>query len=136
MRVVVDSNVIVAAFATQGLCHLVCETVWTQHEMLLSPRVIQEVERAALEKIKLPPAQVQEMVRFLKSNSTVLEDYKPPGIVCRDPDDLYVIGIALKGNAGTLVTGDADLLDLGIVQGVKIVSPRAFWESLRGLEKA
>lgn len=131
MKVVLDSNVLVAAFATEGLCHLVYGTILVQHELLLSPIILKEVEKALQGKLKVPKAQVREIIRFLKEHSTLIEDHAPANIECRDPDDLFVVGVALLGEASTIVTGDADLLVLKQVENVSIVSPRQFWESLR-----
>jgi uncharacterized protein len=52
--------------------------------------------------------------------------------VCRDPDDDWVLATALAGQAQAIVTGDADLLDLGAFQGVAILSPRQFMERWHG----
>jgi uncharacterized protein len=45
------------------------------------------------------------------------------GAWSRDPDDDRVIACALAARADFIVTGDADLLSLGPVEGVQIVSP-------------
>ncbi len=49
----------------------------------------------------------------------------------RDKDDIVIISTALNGNAEIFVTGDKELLELGIVQSMQIVSPRMFWEALK-----
>ncbi|MFM7043235.1 MAG: putative toxin-antitoxin system toxin component, PIN family [Planctomycetaceae bacterium] len=55
----------------------------------------------------------------------------PPGTV-RDKDDLPVLGTAIAGSVAALVTGDQELLALGLFRGVAILSPRDFYERLRG----
>jgi hypothetical protein len=52
--------------------------------------------------------------------------------VTRDPKDDYLIAYALVGAADYRVTGDRDLLVLGQVDDVKIVTPRAFATLLEG----
>lgn len=52
--------------------------------------------------------------------------------ICRDKDDLGVIGTALSGNAGFIITGDEDLLILKKYKDIEMVTPREFWERLRG----
>ena len=42
---------------------------------------------------------------------------------CRDVDDDKFIHTALSANAGWLVTGDQDLLDVPLVPGLRILSP-------------
>ena len=47
-----------------------------------------------------------------------------------DPDDDKYIAAAVEGRATLVVTGDPDLLDLGMHEGVRIVSPRTFLDLL------
>ena len=44
----------------------------------------------------------------------------------RDPKDLKFLAVAVGGNADYLITGDEDLLSLGVYQNVKIVTPAYF----------
>ena len=46
--------------------------------------------------------------------------------VTRDRKDDYLLAYAVVGRADYLVTGDRDLLVLGEVEGVRIVSPAGF----------
>ena len=50
--------------------------------------------------------------------------------VCRDPDDDVVLATAKAAGADAILTGDEDLLVLRSFEGIAIVSPRAFVESL------
>ena len=54
-----------------------------------------------------------------------------PDIKIRDKDDLIILSSALDGNADLLVTGDKELLDLGKIGKIEIVSPRGFWKKVR-----
>ena len=47
---------------------------------------------------------------------------------CRDADDDWVLATAIAGQAEAIVTGDGDLLALGVYQGVAILSPRQLIE--------
>jgi putative PIN family toxin of toxin-antitoxin system len=132
VRVFLDTNVIVAAFATRGLCADVFRLVLAEHELLVSVTLIEEVTRTLTKKIRVPDQVVREIVAFLRASASTVEGApEPPPIVVRDPDDLVILGGALSGGADVLVTGDKDLLVLGQVGALRILNPRGFWELVR-----
>lgn len=49
---------------------------------------------------------------------------------CRDPEDDWVLELAVSGNAGYIVTGDSDLLVLNPFRGVEIITPAEFLNSV------
>lgn len=132
MRVFLDTNVLVAAFATRGLCADVLRSVLAEHELLLSPTVIQELTRALIEKIRVPEPTVHEIVAFLRVSASLVQvPAKAAPVEVRDPDDALILGEALAIGADVLVTGDKDLLDVGAIPGISLLSPRGFWQLVR-----
>jgi len=131
VKVVLDANVILAAFATRGLCEAVMAVCLDQHEIVLSPAILAEVDRNLSRKFKLPAARSQEIGAFLREHAELVTPVELPSDVCRDPDDRAVLGTAVAGNAQCLITGDADLLILKQFQDIPILSPRAFYDKLR-----
>ena len=132
MKIVFDSNVIIAAFAARGLCQAVFELCLGNHEMVLSEVLLVEIERGLKKKIGIPASMVSEIVSFLKTNVNIDIPIQLDRKVCRDPDDVAVLGLAVGSRADCIVTGDADLLTLKAFHGVPIFSPRDFWRSLQG----
>ena len=133
MRVFLDTNVLVAAFATRGLCSDVLRTVLAEHELLLSGTVVEELTRTLIEKIRVPEPMVREIAVFLRSSAAFADaPPSPPPVVVRDPDDAVILGEALSIAADVLVTGDRDLLETGEVPGIRILDPRGFWQLVRG----
>jgi putative PIN family toxin of toxin-antitoxin system len=131
MKVFLDANVLVAAFATRGLCEDVLKTVLTEHELVVGVQVIDELERILVDKLKLRPAKARTISAFIKSESQVIDPSEPASWPERDPDDRWVVAAALGSEAEILVTGDRDLLDAADRSPIPIVSPREFWERLR-----
>lgn len=131
MRIVLDTNVIVAAFAARGLCAEVFEVCVTGHTLIASELILAEVSKALLKKVKLPRQLVREVLDYLQDNAEIVTPDSIKISAFRDKDDLPVIGTATSGNASCIVTGDADLLSLKHYRGVDMLTPREFWECLK-----
>jgi putative PIN family toxin of toxin-antitoxin system len=131
MRLVFDSNVLIAAFSTRGLCHAVLESCLIVHELVVSEVILKEVGRKLRTKMRVPAAVAEEIDQFLRAHAVLVEPTSVSSKVCRDKKDLPVLGTAEAGNAAFLVTGDSDLLDVRVYAETKIVTPRELWEQLR-----
>ena len=132
MRVFLDTNVLVAAFATRGLCADVLRLVLAEHELLVSATLIEELTRALTRKVRAPEQVVREIVAFLDASASFVEGApKPPAVAVRDPDDAVILSEALAGGTDVLVTGDQDLLALDRVGALRVLDPRGFWELVR-----
>lgn len=131
MKVILDTNVIVAAFAAHGLCHLVLENVLAQSDLIISEFILQEVSGALRRKIRLPQVRVTEIITFLRTHGSFAKDSPVDGIECRDESDLKILFLAANASADVIVTGDQDLLVLKAIPTTAILSPREFWDMLR-----
>lgn len=131
MRVVLDTNVLLAAFAAHGLCEAVFEVCLTSHQIVLSEHIITELQRHLRSKLRMPAEQITEIVSFLRTHAEWVTPELVQTDTCRDPADLPVLGTAGAARADCLVTGDHDLLVLDSFQGTAILSPRAFHERVR-----
>jgi putative PIN family toxin of toxin-antitoxin system len=126
MRVVLDTNVLVAAFIARGVCTDVFERVVSDHELILSPDILEEFERVMRDKLDLDRERVARAIALLRRKGDVLEPGHLQAPVSRDADDDRILALADEGEADILVTGDDDLLVLVSFEGVPIISPRSF----------
>jgi uncharacterized protein len=131
VRVFLDTNVLVSAFASRGLCADLFELVLLEHDLVSGENVLLELRRALREKIRLPAARSAEIVQFVAGEAVAIVEAAQPVRAKVDEADALVLGEALRGQAAMFVTGDAALLKLGAVEGLAIVSPRRFWEALQ-----
>ena len=129
MKVVLDSNVLIAAFAARGLCESLFELCLERHEIVSSAPLLAEVREKLRSKIKLPKETIDEILGFLERHTSNVVPADVSADACADPDDLMVLGTAKAGDASYLVTGDRDLLALETYEGIGIATPRKFWES-------
>ncbi len=132
MKVVLDTNILIAAFAARGLCEAVLELCLENHEIVLSEPLLLEVEEKLRSKLRLPEGIAEEILDFLRSHSAVVEPKDVRADACRDPDDLMVLGTAEAAGANYIVTGDQDLLSLETFGDIPNLTPRKFWESEAG----
>ncbi len=126
MRVVLDTNVLIAAFIARGACTDVFERVVNEHELILSPFILEEFERVMKNKMGLDRDRVTRAVALLRRKGRVLEPEPLGEPVCRDPDDDHVLALAGESEIGVVVTGDDDLLILKSFNDIPIISPRDF----------
>jgi putative PIN family toxin of toxin-antitoxin system len=131
VRVCLDTNVLVAAFATRGLCADVLRTVVTKHELVIGEVILTELHRVLKSKFRLQDTQLRAVEAALAPYPVVPKPVAPSPIELRDPSDRWIIATAVDGAADVLVTGDQDLLSARADAPLAIVDPREFWEMLR-----
>ena len=127
MRVVLDTNVVIAAFIARGQCHELLEHTARTHTLYTSEFLLGEFREKLLVKFKAPPAAAEAALSLQRSRMRVVVPETLPEPVCRDPDDDQVLALALAAEADCLVTGDKDLLTLDTFRGIPIRAPAAFW---------
>jgi putative PIN family toxin of toxin-antitoxin system len=131
VRVCLDTNVLVAAFATRGLCADVLRTVLAEHDLVIGEVILDELRRALATKLKLPETRIAAVEAVLSAVPIVPKPDAPSSVPVRDAADRWVLATAMAGAADVVVTGDRDLLVVVKSSPVPILDPRAFWELLR-----
>lgn len=129
MRVVVDTNALVSrlllpnSVPARAVRHAVAE-----HVVLASDATIMELADVLSRRKFDPYVTVEQRKQFLRLFGRVAERVPILHVVraCRDPRDDKFLELAVNGSAGTIVTGDADLLVLDPFRGIRIVAPAAF----------
>ena len=124
MRIVLDTNVIIAAFATRGLCADVLELCLSGHTLVTSEFTLSEIREKLSEKLHLPESVIHDIISYLQDNSEIVVPALIVESICRDKDDVKIIGTAVSGKANFVITGDKDLLVLINHEHVKILTPR------------
>jgi len=133
MKVYLDTNVIVSAFTTRGLCADLVHAILAEHELVIGSALLIEVRRVLRTKMRVAPEAVAEVEGLLRAQGTM----SPKGASApslpriRDATDRIILAEAVAGSADVFVTGDHDLLDVAAQSPVPIVTPRGLWELLR-----
>jgi putative PIN family toxin of toxin-antitoxin system len=134
MRVVLDTNVLLAALISRHNPPDLIYRAWlaAKFELVTATAQLDELRRVSrYPKLKaiLPAHRVGAMINNMR-NAIVLNALPPlpDGIETSDPNDAFLLSIALAGRADYLVTGDrrAGLLQRGSIDRTRIVTPVAF----------
>ncbi len=128
MKVVLDANVLLAAYGFGGVCLELTALCLAQHDLVLSEHILSEFRTHLQGKFGMNSGQAASIVEHVRAAATcVVPATVKPG-ACPDPDDLPVLGTLAAAGADCLVTGDKALLELGSFAGHPILSPRQFLE--------
>lgn len=128
MRVVFDTNVLIAAFLTEGVCaKLLVRARRREFELYLSEDIILEFERNLRKKFFFSPSEIKDARGVLmEASGKIVPKVSSVVPVCRDPEDDKILACAKQTDADYLVTGDQDLLVIDPYGRTRIVNPRNF----------
>ena len=101
-----DANVLVAAFATRGLCADLFQALVAQHEVIVPEPVAAEVERALARKLAFPVEQISQIIAYLRDVADLVPSGEPLRIQKLDAADSAIIASAVHARAEAFVTGD------------------------------
>lgn len=131
MKVFLDTNVLVSAFAARGLSADVMRVVMAEHELVTSEVVLDELQRVLADKIEASTAVIDAAIGLLRRHRVEPRPAAPYPLGISDADDEWVVASVVSCKADVFVTGDRQLLDaVGEVEGIRFLSPRGFWEML------
>ena len=85
MKVFFDTNVLVAAFATRGLCADLFAHVLLEHELVVGEVVLDELREKLRTKLKLPKKTVDEIEALLRESVVVKKPAKHLGLKNQRP---------------------------------------------------
>ena len=130
MRVFLDTNVLVSALATRGLCAELYERLLTEHDVVIGEPVVAEVLDIMRRKFRANDDLLAKVEAELRLLEIIHAQPVAPKLPIQDREDPWIIACALAGKADCFVTGDAELLGLAKVGKLSVISPRACWEKL------
>jgi hypothetical protein len=134
MRVILDTNVLLGALISPHGPPDAIYRAWraARFDLVTSTAQLDELRRASRYpklRVILPAHRVGAMVNNMQ-RAIVIEQLPPllKGFEVNDPDDAFLLAMALAGEADYLVTGDrhAGLLQRGSIGRTRIVTPATF----------
>jgi len=128
VKAVFDTNVLIAAFLTEGICaKLLVRAHRRDFDLILCDAILQEFERVLKKKFAISPHETSEALTILsEATQEILGQTNSIIPICRDSDDDLILACAKDAAAGYIVTGDEDVLVLKNYERIRIVNPREF----------
>jgi putative PIN family toxin of toxin-antitoxin system len=138
MRVVADANVFVSAALGRSpqapSVRIINAALDGRVELVMSPALLKEIadvlSRPRIRK-RLSADDAQLFLADVVAQVVMMADPVDPPMVCRDPDDDYLVALTMIAGAEVLVSGDDDLLAVEPARaGVEVVTPRQLVDRL------
>ena len=111
MKAVFDTNVLIAAFLTEGICtKLLIRARRRDFDLILCNGILQEFKGVFKKKFATSPHETSEALIIL--SEAAQEIYEQPDSItpiCRDSDDDLILACARDAVTDYVVTGDEDL---------------------------
>lgn len=129
MRLVLDTNVVVAGLLWQGPPrHLLAATIERRVRCFTSSALTDELGRVLrypkfAARIALYHVTPNELLHRYLQLTEMVSPAPLPKPVARDSDDDHVLACALAARARLIVSGDSDLIELEEYEGVVVVTP-------------
>jgi len=131
VRIVVDTNVLISGIFFTGAPYKILQA-WKENkfQIVFTPDIYSEYVRVA-EHIsnKYPGIDISGILNLITVHAEIIQSTTLPTQVCEDPDDDKFIACALSGKIEFIVSGDKHLLKLSGYEGIKILTPRSFYEA-------
>ena len=135
MKVVFDTNVLIAALITEGLCSsLLIRARKHNFDLILSDDILREFKGILKNKFKLSSADISEIIAIItEAASEIIHKTTCSPCICRDPNDDMIIACAVEARAQFIISGDHHLIDLGTYENIRIVNPDLFLKLMVGI---
>lgn len=125
MKVFLDTNVLVSAFVSRGLCTDLLKIVLGEFDLVVSNLVVEEFEHVLRDKLDVPQHVLERALSIFDDVEVVRSRLK-----FAENDDA-ILAAAIECEARVFGTGDRELLKAAKGFPIQAVSPRGFMELLR-----
>ncbi|TVR61314.1 MAG: putative toxin-antitoxin system toxin component, PIN family [Spirochaetaceae bacterium] len=132
MIVTVDTNVLVSGVFFGGIPGKIVEAAREgAFTLVMSPPLLTELRTVfARPKFGLDPDAVRLLTADMESSATIVYPRKRHRVVTGDMDDGAVVDCAIESGSECIVSGDSHLTDMGVAEGIRVVTPRQFVDLL------
>ena len=129
MIVVLDTNVWISGILSKtGVPRAALEKALDVDVIAICNELEQEIVDVLERKFSISPVETRDHLNLYIAQAVYVKiDGTEEG--CRDSKDDMVIECAKKSTAGLIVTGDRDLLEMGSIGEIRVITARQYLES-------
>jgi len=139
LKVVLDTNVFVSSLLVKVGLPAQILNAWRERKLILavSSSIIAEIHAILSythirRKYEVSKEEIDELITLLEQDSLLVHsNTKIINAIAKDPSDDKVLVCATEAKVDFIVSGDRHLLDLGIYQGIPILTARQFIEQFQ-----
>lgn len=131
MRVFLDTNVLVSAILTRGLCRDLLRGALEDHTALMSKLVLDELVKVLRDKIGISESELEKALMILDGVEVVNDQGGNPHSAGLEPNDAVIVATAHAAEIDVFITGDQGTLAESHRLPIDVVSPRQFMERTR-----
>ena len=126
MRIVLDTNILIAASLKGGLAGDILDMAVTTFllTLLSSEEIIREFQDKLLNKFNWNEDKINSFIKELRQIVEIVETTEKVSVISRDLEDNKILECAISGQAELIVTSDQDLIKLKKYKGIGIIHPK------------
>lgn len=132
-KVVLDTNIVVSALVYGGKPEQIYNLVINKQIFAVTSSILlAELTETLIKKFNFDLDRIKQLEKITKRNFQTIHPKQTIKLLL-DQDDNCVLEAAIEGNCDYIVTGDKELLKLGLYKNIKIVTADRFLNTLSGV---
>jgi predicted nucleic acid-binding protein len=96
VRIVLDTNVLFAAFVAHGVCAGLYEECLLRGRIVVSLFILRELEEKLFSKARLSQSEAGDIIDAVKADAEITETRPLAARVCRDADDDWILARGMR----------------------------------------
>lgn len=125
MKLVLDSNIFIAAFLAKGLASDILKLGQLgKLQIYSSEDILDEVKKKLIKKAKLDRKYVKDFISHIKKSVSIVKPSQKLKVIKKDPDDNKILECAVEANADLIISMDKHLLRLKSYKTAGIIHPK------------
>lgn len=128
MRILLDTNVLIASIISHGVCYELFEHCIRNHNVISSKYIINEFVEKLNYKFKYTKSEVNAAKNIIFERIEIVQPENIKIKNLKDKNDFPIIGTAIAGKCDCIITGDKHLQELNKIKDIDIIRPSEFWQ--------